>query len=262
MAKPRLCFTLLYADGIFYLSRNFNLQAVGNLDWVMDNYDFESIARSIDELIILNVSQLDEDWEDFCSIVSRLSENCFMPIAAGGGIRGIEQVESLFISGADKIILNSALYDAPDLIRQLVAIYGSQSVICSIDFRRLDGSIKTFKAGGKIETEVALTSAISSAVNLGVGEFYLTSIDKDGTGEGFDMPVLELAYKACSLPIIAAGGADTDDRLAEGLHSGFVSAVSTSHLFNFMGDGLKDARNGLEAEGIQMSKWNFEELVI
>lgn len=258
-----MCFTLLYADGGFHLSRNFNLQAVGDLNWLVENYEFESIARSIDELFILNVSRSEIDWFDFINTVQKLVKHCFMPVAVGGGIRNTEQAKLLFENGADKVILNSAFFNAPSLVSHLVHNYGSQSIVASLDFRRKDNGVaKLFVGGGATETDLDLVAGLIRAVDLGAGEIYLTSIDRDGTGLGYDLPALELAYRTCALPIIAAGGADTYDRLAEGIRSGFASAVSTAHLFNFMCDGLQDARQQLIDDGIPLSHWNFEELKI
>ncbi|MAD95359.1 MAG: imidazole glycerol phosphate synthase cyclase subunit [Rhodobacteraceae bacterium] len=261
MAKPRMCFALLYADGQFHLSRNFNLQAVGDFAWLMENYEFESIARSIDELIILNVSKSPDGWEDFIQMVQNLVKSCFMPVAVGGGIRGANQAKRLFETGADKVVLNSAFFSMPILIDELAGTYGSQSIVASLDFRRDDtGLARIFVDGGLEDTGVELAAGVAQAASLGAGELYLTSIERDGTGMGYDLPAIQLAHESCDLPIIAAGGADTIDRLAEGICSGFASAVSTSHLFNFMCDGLRDAREQLIADGISLSKWNFEEL--
>lgn len=261
MAKPRMCFALLYADGSFHLSRNFNLQAVGNFDWLMENYEFESIARSIDELVILNVGRGPIDWLDFIGTVQNLVRHCFMPVAVGGGIRSAEQAKMLFENGADKVILNAAFFDDPALVAELVKSYGAQSIVASLDFKRNEnGEVKLFVAHGAEETDFDLAAGVVRAAKLGAGEIYLTSIDRDGTGMGYDLPALELAYQSCDLPIIAAGGADTYDRLAEGIRSGFASAVSTAHLFNFMCDGLKEARQQLIADGIPLSHWNFEDL--
>src|SRR5688500_12580713 len=105
MIKDRLIFTLLYGDGAYNLSRNFNLQRVGDLDWVRENYDFNSIARSIDELVVLDVSRANRDVEQLASQVEHLAASCFMPIAAGGGIRSLDHVYRLFSAGADKVVL-------------------------------------------------------------------------------------------------------------------------------------------------------------
>lgn len=261
MPKPRMCFALLYAYGKFHLSRNFNLQEVGDFDWLMKNYEFESIARSIDELLILNVSRGELDWSGFIENVQKVIKHCFMPVAVGGGVRNIEQARLLFDNGADKVVLNSAFFRNPQLVTSLASRYGAQSIVASLDFRRdVAGDAEIFIEGGRENTGILLAEAVSGAARMGAGEIYLTSIDRDGTGMGYDLLALETAFKSCDLPIIAAGGADTSDRLAEGIRSGFASAVSTAHLFNFMCDGLRDARGQLIAGGIPLSKWNFEGL--
>jgi cyclase len=184
-----------------------------------------------------------------------------MPVAVGGGIRNTEQVRLLFENGADKVILNSAFFNCPQLVTSLATLYGAQSIVASLDFRRnSSGKAEIYIKGGCENTGVHLAEAVSGAARAGAGEIYLTSIDRDGTGMGYDLEALETAFKSCDLPIIAAGGADTYDRLAEGIRSGFVSAVSTAHLFNFMCDGLRDAREELIADGIPLSHWNFEDL--
>lgn len=261
MAKPRMCFALLYFDGKFHLSRNFNLQAVGDHAWLMENYEFESIARSIDELLILNVGKNAEGWDDFIQTVQKLVKRCFMPVTVGGGIRSAGQARQLFENGADKVMLNAAFFNMPELVEELAGSYGSQSIVASLDFRRDDaGAARIFVDGGREDTGVGLAAGVARAASLGAGELYLTSIERDGTGMGYDLPALQLAYESCDLPIIAAGGADTMDRLAEGIRSGFASAVSTAHLFNFMCDGLRDARKQLIVDGIPLSRWNFEDL--
>jgi cyclase len=256
-----MCFTLLYADGKFHLSRNFKLQTVGDVDWLMSNYEFESITRSIDELLILNVGNEGLDSRCFLESIEKVVKYCFMPVAVGGGVRNIEQAQLLFQSGADKVVLNSAFFTNTQLITNLVRLYGRQSIVASIDFRRNTAcEAEVFIDGGRENTKILLADAVSLAAFAGAGEIYLNSIDRDGTGMGYDLSALETAFKSCDLPIIAAGGADTSDRLIEGVRSGFVSAVSTAHLFNFMCDGLRDARQEMILDGIPLSRWNFEDL--
>ena len=259
MARPRLCFTLLYANGVFNLSRNFNLQTVGNLDWILENYEFESMARSIDELIVLNVDREPTDWVQFVETVQALVRHCFMPVAVGGGVRTFEQARQLFENGADKLVLNSAFFSHPRLVRELVVSHGSQSIVASLDFvRGADGGTRVLTECGTKFVGLGLAEAVTEVSNLGAGELYLTSIDRDGTGMGYDLDALEVAYRACDLPVIASGGADTGNQLAEGIHSGFASGAATAHLFNFMCDGLEDARREMIAEGIDLSRWSFQ----
>ena len=261
MAKARMCFTLLYAEGAFHLSRNFNLQEVGDFDWLMENYEFESIARSIDELLILNVSRGESDWQGFLDNVKKVVKHCFMPVAVGGGIRKREQARLLFENGADKVVLNSAFLRDPKLVGDLASLYGTQSIVASIDFRRNgSGEGEVFINGGQTCTSILLADAVAATARAGAGEIYLTSIDRDGTGMGYDLASLETAFQACDLPIIASGGADTPEQLAAGIRSGYASGVSTAHLFNFMGNGLKETRNEFLKDNIILAQWNFEDL--
>jgi cyclase len=227
----------------------------------MENYEFESIARSIDELLILNVSRREPDWRGFLDNVKKVVKHCFMPVAVGGGIRKREQARLLFENGADKVVLNSAFLKDPKLVGDLASLYGAQSIVASIDFRRnVSGEAEIFTNGGQTSTNILLAHAVAAAARAGAGEIYLTSIDRDGTGMGYDLASLETAFQSCELPIIASGGADTPEQLAAGILSGHVSGVATAHLFNFMGNGLKDARYEILKQGVALPKWDFKDL--
>lgn len=258
MLKSRLIFTLLYNNGNFSVSRNFNLQSVGDLNWLKDNYDFESIARSVDELIILNVSRSDENKSQFYKCIEDLSLFSFMPIAVGGRIRSIEDANTLFNSGADKLVLNTSYFTAPSFIEKLIKIYGMQALVASIDFKKSNTDFDVFINNGSDKIDLNLQDSISYIEKIGAGEIFLTSIDRDGTGQGYDFDALAIVSKSSKVPIIASGGADTFDKLTEGIMSSFTDAVSTSHLFNFMGDGLYDAREQMLKMGVNLSKWEFK----
>ena len=133
MLRKRIIFTLIYADGNFMQSRNFRLQKVGNLNWLEKNYKFHNIASALDELIVLNASKNNKDLKEFGSTISKLVNDVFIPISAGGGIKNLEDAEFLFKSGADKIVLNSLLYENPKMVQELIKRYGSQSILASID---------------------------------------------------------------------------------------------------------------------------------
>lgn len=256
MLKNRIIFTLLYSDGFYNLSRNFNLQRVGDLSWVRENYEFDSIARSIDELVILDVSREVRNFEAFAIQVEQLGKNCFMPIAAGGGIRTVGQAFRLFDAGADKLVLNTSFFILPELVKELVRIFGNQSIVASLDFKLFEnGTRKVFIANGKTDTGMDLIDALNLVECLGAGEVYLTSINNDGNGNGFDLDALSIASEISRLPIIASGGADNHIHLIDGIRRTGVSAVSTSHLFNFMFDGLSEARKLMTEDGIQLSFW-------
>jgi imidazole glycerol-phosphate synthase subunit HisF len=257
MLKSRLIFTLLLDAGYYNLSRNFRLQRVGDLKWVQENYDFDSIARSIDELVVLDVAKAEaSDIDALAAQVRRLSGQCFMPIAAGGGIRSIAHAQKLFQAGADKLVLNSPYFEDPRLVRELVRTYGAQSIVASIDFRlQEDGTRRVYCRGGTLDTGLKLEQAIALVQEVGTGELYLTSMERDGTGDGYDLESLSMASQLASVPVIASGGAGNYAHFVEALRSRAVNAVSTANLFNFMGDGLRDARNEMLQDGVSLALW-------
>jgi len=186
MLRKRIIFTLIYEDGKFNQSRNFRLQKVGDINWLERNYRFKDIAFSLDELIVLNASKEEKKIEEFANILERLVDDVFIPVASGGGVGSVDDAKLLFNSGADKLVLNSLLYTNPDVVRQIVKKYGSQSVVASIDYKTIGGNSLVFINDGMQKIDIALDQYIEYVQNLGVGELYLNSIEKDGTGFGYD----------------------------------------------------------------------------
>jgi len=257
MLKKRLIFTLLYNEGQFMLSRNFRLQNVGDINWLQSNYNFSQISFSIDELIVLDVSRGEKNTEAFCTVLKELASGCFVPIAAGGGISTIPHARELLRSGADKVVINTSLYDKTDFIKQLASEFGEQCVVASMDIKCLkDGEYQVFSEHGAKCVAGTAKDWIKSISDNNVGEIYLNSIDRDGTGQGYDMKILDLLYDNISKPIILAGGAGNALHLAEGLADPRVDAVATAHLFNFVGDGLKKARASLIDNGVELPVWD------
>jgi cyclase len=247
---------LLYGDRTYNLSRNFNLQRVGDLGWVRENYEFNSIARSIDELVVLDVSRGERKIDNLAGQVEQLAQSCFMPIAAGGGIRSLDHAYRLFQAGADKIVLNSPLFSDPGLVAELSRTFGAQSIVASVDFRLgSDGVRRVFAGNGEINTGMSLQEALRHVAGLNVGEVYLTSINNDGTGNGFDLKALRISCEICQVPTIASGGAGNYLHLSEGLQLEGIKAVSTANLFNFMGNGIQEARESMHASGIPLCMW-------
>jgi cyclase len=258
MVKRRLIFTLLLNNGVYMLSRNFRLQHVGDLTWLKEHYDLKSIALSVDELVVLNVARGDKVSVAFTNALSELVKECFMPVAAGGGIDKIEKAYEMFDAGADKIVLNTALIRSPDLIKALVKRFGGQSIVASIDYKSNNGCHSVLIENGSVETGLSIEQAIRNAIDLGVGEVYLTSIERDGTGRGYDIETLRRAVFTCPAPIIASGGVGRYDHLVEGIVQAGVQAVSTANLFAFMADGLTEARNCMKERGISLASWDVD----
>jgi len=254
--KKRIIFTLLYDNGHFVLSRNFRLQRVGTIDWLQKNYNFSHIAFYIDELVVLDVSRSQRDVARFSETLKVLTKGCFAPIAAGGGVRDLEHARTLLRSGADKVVVNSALFDAPRLVANLAQEFGQQCVVGSIDLKRNpDGVFGLYTNNGSEMKCESVSDLLEKLPSNCVGELYLNSINQDGTGQGFDFSVLDLCPACLNLPIILAGGAGHSLHLLEGLRDKRVDAVATAHLFNFVGDGLKKARALIAEQEIQLAQW-------
>lgn len=257
MLKKRVIFTLLYDNGSFMLSRNFRLQKVGDLRWLQKNYNFSRVAFSIDELIVLDVSRGERDISRFCDHLKSLTEGCFVPIAAGGGVRTVEHARTLLRSGADKVVINTPLFDNQALIGELAAEFGQQCVVASIDAKLAIGvGYEVLVENGNRRVEGLLDVWLNKISELIVGELYLNSIDRDGTGQGYDLGMLNQLPGALAMPVILAGGAGNYQHLAEGLSDKRVDAVATAHLFNFLGDGLESARNNLYEQQFDLARWN------
>jgi imidazole glycerol-phosphate synthase subunit HisF len=257
MLKKRLIFTLLIAKGLFQLSRNFSLQSVGTFDWLRKHYHFLSISRSVDELVLLNVTRGDKQMGAFCDSIAQLSASSFMPIAAGGGIASLDDAYRLLNAGADKLVVNSALFTTPRLVEDLARTFGRQCVVASLDYRGPGLDAQVYSQGGKQPAGMGLGAAIRHAESLGAGELYVTSIDRDGTGQGYDLDTLEPASELCRLPIVASGGVGNFEHLLQGLQLKNVTGASTANIFNFMSDGLTQARRFIEANQLPLAHWEF-----
>jgi cyclase len=254
MLKKRIIFTLIYSDGFFTQSRNFRLQKVGNLKWLQKNYNFSEIAFNLDELVILNASREEKNLSLFSSTIRELVKDVFIPISAGGGINTLEDADFLFKNGADKIVINTSLNNNPSLVSNLVKKYGSQSIVASIDYKLVEGKYLVYVQNGTIQLDCELAEYLQQVQSMHVGEIYLNSIDKDGTGFNYDFETINQITHLVNVPLIIAGGAGNEFHLIEGLRHNKVNAVATANLFNFIGDGIKNARIKILESGIPVSK--------
>uniref|UniRef100_UPI0040473F1C HisA/HisF-related TIM barrel protein n=1 Tax=Algoriphagus sp. TaxID=1872435 RepID=UPI0040473F1C len=260
MLRKRIIFSLIYSDGFFNQSRNFRLQRVGDEKWLENNYKFSKIAHSLDELILIDASKPNKNIQKFSETITKIVEHVFIPICAGGGINNVCDAELLFNSGADKVLLNSSLFDKPNFVIELVKIYGSQSIVASIDYKIKDNTPLVFINNGTTQINLDIESYINQIQSLGIGEIYLNSIDKDGTGFGYDISFINTISNKINVPLIIAGGAGNENHLFEGLSIEDVSGVATANLFNFIGDGLPDARQKIFNKGLNISNWQTNNL--
>jgi imidazole glycerol-phosphate synthase subunit HisF len=261
MLKKRVIFTLLYSNGQFMLSRNFRLQKVGNFEWLQSNYNFSQISFSIDELIVLDVTRGEKCIDSFCASLKKIANGCFVPIAAGGGVKSLESARKLLRSGADKIVINTSLYEGNGFAGHLALEFGRQCVVASMDIKAsYDGNYQIWKEGGNVCLNGHAAEWVQRVLKDEVGELYLNSIDRDGTGQGYDLGLLDLLPTHVSMPIILAGGVGNATHLAVGLADNRVDAVATANLLNFVGDGLRRARNKLISDGIDLPFWDIQRL--
>lgn len=258
MLKQRLIFTLLYNQGQFVLSRNFRLQQVGDINWLQKNYDFSKISFSIDELVVLDVSRKERDPEKFSNVLALLSQGCFVPIAAGGGVACVEDARRLLRAGADKVVMNSALYERTSVVESVAREFGQQCVVAAVDAKRsTDSGWRVFSQSGSKVMPGPARHWLAQVLGLPIGELYLNSMDRDGTGQGLDTELLAELPPNVAKPVILAGGAGNASHLTRGLEQEQVDAVATAHLFNFVGDGLSKARQAIMDAGITLAHWDM-----
>lgn len=260
MLKKRLIFILFYCDGYFMQSRNFSLQRVGDINWIKTNYNFSHISFYIDELIIIDVSRQNSQSEDFYITLEKISSESFVPISAGGGIRDIEQARKCLRSGADKIILNYCLYENLNIVHNLASEFGEQCIVASIDVKKnlKMNSYDVFRSFGQYQVSNDFVETLNKVLLLPVGELFINSIDKDGTGQGLDFELLDTINCDLPKPLIFAGGIGNTNHFIEGFNSSKIDAIATGNLFNFIGNSLKNSREALIKTDILLPNWNYE----
>ena len=239
------------------MSRNFRLQRVGNIEWLLDKFQFENLADAIDELVILRTDLEENGIDDFLQAVDKIQQSFFVPIAIGGQIRMKSDADKLFRAGADKIILNRALHVDLNLSRSIISDYGSQAVIGSVDFRQEVGAngekvFRTYYENGNIGGAL-LGIHLELIQSVGCGEILLRSIDLDGTGNGLCMDAIKELPRDIQIPVILSGGSGRASHLLEGIADENINAVSTANLLNFVGNGLHDARKSILLNGGNLS---------
>ncbi len=190
-------------------------------------------ARGVDELIALDIDAPRQRRGPNVPLLRDLGDVCFMPFTAGGGVRSTDHIRSLLNSGADKVSLNSALIEHPEVVRQCSKEFGAQCVVASIDARATDDGHEAFIEAGTRPTGRSAAEHARAAVELGAGEILLTSIDRDGTMEGYDLTLLSGVCEAVDVPVIACGGAGRPEDFVEAIVEGGADAVSAASIFHF-----------------------------
>ena len=245
------------------LSRNFRLQAVGGIDWLLNNYVFANISRGLDELMLVDVSRRDRDLDSFCEVIKRISEQCFIPLTAGGGVKSMEIAQRYLLSGADKLLLNSAFHDDPAFCRTLADRFGRQCVVAGIDYAiATTGERMISSHNGTRAAEVKLSEWVETVQNAGAGELLFQCMSRDGTGMGLDLALLDEIGHEVELPCIIMGGVGKTSHIISGLQHSAVDAVATANLFNFIGTTFLEMRRLLGEAGIEVAHWSETDFAV
>jgi len=205
-------------------------------------------AEGADELVFLDISASPDARRTTLEMVGRVAESIFIPFTVGGGIRAVEDAGAALRAGADKVSVNTAAVRSPGLVSRLAESFGSQCVVAAVDVRRREGRFVVVVNGGREETPLEALEWIRRLEALGAGEILLTSMDRDGTGAGYDLELVRAAADAVSLPVIASGGAGCLAHLAEAFEAG-AHGVLAATIFHFQGSGLPQARAYLRERG-------------
>ncbi|MEQ3745026.1 MAG: imidazole glycerol phosphate synthase subunit HisF [Henriciella sp.] len=246
MLKTRIIPCLDVKDGRTVKGVNFvGLRDAGDPVALAKAYD----AQGADELCFLDITASHEGRGTLLDVVSATAEQCFMPLTVGGGVSSAENMVALLRAGADKVAINSAAVSDPDVIARCAAKAGRQCVVVAIDARLSGDSWEIFTHGGRKPTGIDAIEFAKLAEAKGAGEILLTSMDKDGTKSGYDLPLLKAVTAAVNVPVIASGGAGSAADLAPAIIEGGASAVLAASIFHFGEVSLEEARNALQAAG-------------
>lgn len=208
-------------------------------------------TREVDELILVDITASpNQSVPDFESIAD-FSNECFVPLTAGGGITHIDQIKKLLRSGADKISINSAAYSKPELVREAANHFGAQCIVASIDARRhSDGRYECFSLCGTVATGKDPADWARQLVDLGAGEILITSIERDGAMQGYDLELVERVVAAVNVPVIASGGAGSYEHMRQAVQEAGASAVAAASIFHFTEQTPAEAKKYLAAAGV------------
>jgi imidazole glycerol-phosphate synthase subunit HisF len=208
-------------------------------------------AEGADELVFLDITASSDGRETMVDVVRRVADQVFIPFTVGGGIRSVEDARRMLRAGADKVSVNTSAFERPELISEISREFGAQCVVCAIDARADgNGGYEVYLHGGRTPTGADVVAWAKRAVELGAGEILLTSMDRDGTREGFEHRLNRLVVDAVNVPVIASGGVGVLQHLVDGIVDGHADAVLAASIFHFGEHTIAEAKAALAAAGV------------
>jgi imidazole glycerol-phosphate synthase subunit HisF len=248
MLKARVIPCLDVKDGRVVKGVNFvDLRDAGDPVEAAKAYD----AAGADELCFLDIAASHEGRGTILDVVQRTAAVCFMPLTVGGGVRTLDDIRNLLLAGADKVSINSAAVANPEFVKQAAEKFGSQCIVVSIDGKETaPGKFEIFTHGGRKATGIDAVEFAKHVTALGAGELMLTSMDRDGTGEGYNIAFTHTIADAVSIPVIASGGVGTLEHLVEGIKAGHATAVLAASIFHFGTFTIAQAKQAMADAGI------------
>nr|WP_297362330.1 imidazole glycerol phosphate synthase subunit HisF [Acidiferrobacter sp.] len=205
-----------------------------------------------DELTFLDISASHEGRATMVSVVEEIAAQVFIPLTVGGGVRTVADIRRLLNAGADKVSINSAAVERPDFIKEAADHFGAQCLVVAVDAKAVDGHWQVFTHGGRRATGLDAVEWAGRMAAFGAGEILLTSMDRDGTRDGFDLPLTRAVADAVSVPVIASGGVGTLAHLADGVLEGHADAVLAASIFHFGEFSIGEAKRYMASRGIEV----------
>ena len=203
-----------------------------------------------DEVVFLDITASSDGRDTMVDVVRRTADQVFIPLTVGGGVRTVEDARRLLRAGADKVAVNTAAVERPALIAEIAEEFGAQCVVLAVDAKRVDDSYRVFTHGGRTPTPLEAVTWCSIGERLGAGEILLTSMDRDGTRDGFDLDLTRAVADAVGIPVVASGGVGTLDHLAEGALAGGADAVLAASIFHFGEFTVGEAKEHMAMRGV------------
>jgi cyclase len=249
MFKVRVIPCLDVKDGRVVKGVNFvNLRDAGDPVEAAIAYD----AAGADELCFLDITASHENRDTIFDVVQRTAEACFMPLTVGGGVRTVDDIRKLLTCGADKVSINTAAVSRRAFVKEAAEKFGDQCIVVAIDAKKVGDKWEIFTHGGRNATGLDAVEYAKEVVSLGAGEILLTSMDRDGTKTGYDIPLTRALADAVSVPVIASGGVGNLDHMVAGIRDGHATAVLAASIFHFGEYSVRDAKTYMAEAGLPM----------